>query len=74
MVLEEHFPNELKLADVTRVFNRKNLLKQKNYRPVSVLPVAQKPFERIMHKQISLHAYNFLLPYLCGYRKGFGTQ
>ena len=73
-VLTGTFPNELKLGNVTPVFKKKNPLKSKNYRPVSVLPVVSKIFERIMHKQMSLYVDNFLLPYLCGYRKGFNTQ
>ena len=39
-----------------------------------MLPVVSKIFERIMHKQMSLHVDNFLSPYLRGYRKGFSTQ
>ena len=54
-VLTGTFPNELKLADVTPVFKKENPLKSKNYRPVSVLPVVSKIFERIMHKQMSLY-------------------
>ena len=57
--MTENFPNELKLADVTPVFLKKNPLKSKNYRPVSVLPVVSKIFERIMHKQMSLYVDNF---------------
>ena len=58
-VLTGNFPNELKLADVTPVFKKENPLKSKNYRPVSVLPVVSKIFERIMHKQMSLYVDNF---------------
>ena len=73
-VLTGNFPNELKLVDVTPVFKKEDPLKSKNYRPLSVLPVISKIFERIMHKQMRLHVDNFLSPYFCGYRKGFSTQ
>ena len=43
-----NFPDELKLADITPVFKKNNLLLEDNYRPVSVLPVISKIFERIM--------------------------
>ena len=46
----------------------------KNYRPVSVLPVISKVFERIMQKQIATYFEKLLSPYLCGYRKGYSTQ
>ena len=47
---------------------------QKNYRPVSILPVVSKIFERIMQKQINSYVEKYLSPYLCGYRKGYNTQ
>ena len=43
----------LKVADVSPVFKRDDLLKMKSYRPVSVLPVVSKIFERVLHKQMS---------------------
>ena len=46
----------------------------KNYRPVSILPVVSKVFERIMHKQLTIFIDQHLSPYLCGYRKGYSTQ
>ena len=64
----------MKLVDVTPVYKKENPFKSKNYRPVSVLPVALKTFERIMDKEMSLHVDNFLSSYLCGYKKGFSTQ
>ena len=74
IALTGNFPNELKLADVTSVFKKENPLKSKNDRAASVLSVVSKIFERIMHKQMSLYADNFLSPSLCGYRKGFSIQ
>ena len=73
-VIHCEFPNELKKADVTPTFKNVNPTKAKNYRPVSVLPVVSKVFERIMHKQISEYINQFLSPHLCGYRQGFSTQ
>ena len=49
---EFHFPDELKFADVTPIFKKGDSTNVKNYRPVSVLPVISKVFERIMQKQI----------------------
>ena len=46
----------------------------KNYRPVSVLPVVSKIYERIMQKQILEYIDKHLSPHLCGYRKGWSTQ
>ena len=54
------FPSNLKTADVTPVIKKNNLLSQKNYRPVSVLPIISKVFEILMQNQINLHINSFL--------------
>ena len=70
----KEFPDELKPADVTSIYKKDDPNKSKNYRPVSVLSVVSKVFEKIMHDQISQYINSFLTPYLCGYRKAFSTQ
>ena len=52
IITQKSFPNNLKLADVTPVFKKEDASLLKNYRPVSVLPVVPKIYERIMEKQI----------------------
>ena len=74
ILLNKSFPENLKLADVSPVFKKKDKIFVKIYRPVSVLPTVFKIFERIMQKQISDYIGKFLSPFLCGYRKGFSTQ
>ena len=69
-----NFPDKLKLADITPVFSKNNPLEKENYRPVSVLRVVSKIFERTMQKQVTLFTKKLLSPYLDGYRKGFSTQ
>ena len=61
-------PINLKDADVTPVCKKKNPQHEENYRPVSVLPITSKLFEKLMQNQILHIKYFFLLPYLCGYR------
>ena len=46
----------------------------KNYRPVSLIPVVSKLFERDMYNQILSYIDKFLSPYLFGYRKGYSTE
>ena len=43
------FPEELKIAEVSPIFKKKDDLDKENYRPVSVLPHVSKVFERIMY-------------------------
>ena len=63
------YPSNLKNADVTPVFKNNNPLSKENCRPVIVLPVVSKVFEKLMQNQTNLHIKSFLSPYLCGYRK-----
>ena len=68
------FPYELKLADIKPIHKKLEQIFEKNYRPVSILSVVSKVFERILQKQMTDFVNGFLSPYLCGYRKGFSPQ
>ena len=68
------FRSNLKNADVTPVFKKNNPLNKENYRPVSVLPIISKVFEKLIQNQINVHIKSFLPPYLRGYGKGFNSQ
>ena len=68
------FPSNLKNADVTPIFEKNNPLSKENYRPVSVLSIISKAFQKLMQNQINLHIKSFLPPYLYGYRKSFNSQ
>ena len=46
----------------------------KNYRPVSLIPVVSKLFERNMHTEIIDFIENSLSPFLFGFRKGHSTE
>ena len=52
IITQKCFPNNLKLVDMTPVIKKEDASLLKNYRPVSVLPVVSKIYERIMQKQI----------------------
>ena len=67
------FPDSLKLADIAPIFKKKDPLNKTNYRLVSVLLIVSKLFEKIMKRQLNGFISNCLLPYLCGYRKGYNT-
>ena len=64
IVREEEFPAKLKLADVTPIYKKDDPTNSKNYRPVSVLPVTSKIFERLLQKQLSSFIDKFLSPFL----------
>ena len=64
----------LKAADVTPIHKKDEKTTMKNYRPVSLIPIVSKLFERNMYDQILEYINNFLSPYIFGYRKGHSTE
>ena len=68
------FPESLKNADVVPIHKKEERTKKENYRPVSLLPIVSKLFEREMYNQILLYIDKYLSPYLFGFRKGHSTE
>ena len=68
------FPDRLKLADITPIFKSGDRTTKKNYRPVSILNIISKLFEKLMNKQFVNYIDQHLSQHLCGYRKGYSTQ
>ena len=63
----------MKLADIT-LHKKAETTLLKNYRPVNLIPIVSKLFERNMHNQILSYINKFLSPYLFGYREGYSTE
>jgi hypothetical protein len=74
VIMNKKFPGKLKLADITPIFKKLQNIYKENYRPVSLLPVVSKIFERIMQNQMLPFVENILSDFLCGYRKNFNAQ
>ena len=74
MVGKRKFSIKLKLADIKPIHKKLESIYEKNYRPISILPVVSKIFERIMDKQMNPFVEKFLSPYISGYRKGHNAQ
>ena len=47
------FPSELKLEDVVPAFKKEDSALVENYRPISLLPIISKNFDRIMLNKIT---------------------
>ena len=69
-----NFPQNLKLADVSPIYKKKDKQCKENYRPVSVLSALSKVFERLLLYQMSEYMKNKLSIFLCGFRKGHSVQ
>ena len=63
------FPNELKNADISVVYKKKDHHDRSNYCPVSILPLLSKPFERILYEQIDNHNKDILSKHQGGFGK-----
>ena len=74
IVGEGIFPDSLKFGDITPVHKKDETTNKENYRPISVLALISKIFERIIHDQLSEYLEKYLNSILCGFRKGHSTQ
>ena len=66
-----HFPSCLKLARVIPLHKGGRKDDTNNYRPISILPIFSKIFERVVYNQLYgfLEKYNILSPDQYGFRK-----
>ena len=70
-----NYPSSLKRGTVTTI-NKKTTrtLLKKDYRPISLIPIISKLYEKNMYDQIYSYVDKFLSPYLFGYRKNHSTE
>ena len=68
------FPDELKLADIIPSFKKGSPTDKGNYRPISLLPVVSKVFERLLANQLEAYLDKSFSKLLCGFRKSHSTQ
>ena len=73
-IQSKSFPHSLKQAEVIPIYKKDDKSLMKNYRPISILPVISKIFERNMYNQILNYIEKFLSPYLFGFRKGLNSE
>ena len=71
----EIFPNERKIAKVTPLFKKGSKRELGNYRPISVLPLVSKIFEKIIYRQLYdyLQDNSLLNTYQSGFRSMHST-
>jgi hypothetical protein len=72
---EGKFPDDWKKARVSLIFKSGNREECGNYRPISILSVISKIFEKIVFDQLSqyLITNKILTDYQSGFRKGYST-
>ena len=70
------FPYDLKIAKVIPIFKSGDVKLVTNFRPVSVLPIISKNFERVVYNKVLKHINdnNILYKYQFGFRHNHGTS
>ena len=68
------FPGCLKQANVSPIFKKDDPLDKENYRPVSILPLLLKVYEKLLYNRLSDYVENIFNVILCGFRKAHSTQ
>ena len=68
--------DEIKLAKVILIYKSGSTMELNNYRPISVLNIFSKIFERRMSNRqiIFIYKYNILYQNQCGFREGHSTH
>ena len=70
------FPADCKLAKLKPLYKKGSKLEPKNYRPISLLPLISKIFEKIIHAQtqLFLDENNILYKFQSGFRVNHSTD
>ena len=71
---ENNVQHSLKLSNTAPVFKKLDPTEKTNFRPVSVLRLLSKVFEKFMYDQLYEYAETFLNKLVCGFRKAYSTQ
>lgn len=68
------FPDKIKLGQIAPIFKKNDPMVKSNYRPVSILPVPSKIYEKVLSEQLSNYFESIFDDYLCAFRKRHGCQ
>ena len=68
------FPDSLKYADILPCFKAKEDHLKENYRPISILPIFSKIFEKLLNDQLRDYFDTILSKLLSAFRKNYSLQ
>ena len=70
------FPDKLKIANIVPLHKGGDRTDASNYRPISLLPLLGKLFEKIIKKRFTkfFDKYNLITPHQFGFRKSYSTE
>lgn len=69
-------PDSIKIAKVIPLYKKDNKLRVENYRPISLLSILNKVFEKLVYRRLYdfLMKYDVLYKYQFGFRKNYSTS
>jgi len=75
-ILLNKFPNQCKKAKIRPIFKKGSKVEAVNYRPISLLPLISKIFEKCIHEQLQVYLTKFDIIYKLqsGFRSDFSTD
>lgn len=68
------YPVRWKMDQVTPLFKKEDELYKKNYRQVTVLPILNNIYERVLSDQLSVHFKDILSDSISAYRKNYSCE
>ncbi len=71
---QKRFPDEMKNAEITTIFKKKDDMNKEIYRTISILALFSKVFESIIAEQLMEHFKDIFNDMLCAYRKKYGCE
>ena len=74
--MEGYFPDELKIAEMIAIFKEGDREDANNYRPISILTVISKIFEKHLYNELTTYAENnnLISPHQWGFTRGVSTD
>ena len=67
-------PDDMKKAEISPVYKKKNDMQKDNYRPVSILTIMAKVYETILAEQLYAYFDTIFFRMLSAYRKKYGCE
>ncbi len=71
-----HFPSQLKIAKVIPIFKKNDVTQPGNYRPISLVSIINKVFEKLIYSRLYkfFTKHNILYPYQFGFLENHSTS
>ena len=68
------YPVRWKMGQVTPLFKKEDELYKTNYRPVTVLPILNNIYERVLSDQLSVYFKDILSDFISAYHKNYSCE